>query len=670
MALPEIQEGFSEQNAVIKDNRERLQKSLRAGQLNIVKSIDLGFKGLIAFEKIKLEQQKIQQGFQLEALREAARAGQGGDDKGDAQKVEKKDGMNWLLMLGMATTLLSGIAKGIVDAIRAWGKTVKGTLKLLLAPFAKLLSPIIDPIKGMFGKEGRIGKFFASIGRQLRLWALIGDIWVTLAIDGIKGIFGPEGKVGKLFSKLGSTLRTFADSGIEKFTKFGETLKALLGPEGSIGKMITKFTSPFKTFSASLITKFTDFGETLKALLTPEGSIGKMIAGVKGLFAEGGAVSKIVQGVKGIFTFPFQPLMDVHGKEIKAIFSAGDKAAGPIAKIVAAVKSPFTTAVDLVKTAMKPITSLFGEGGTVAKIIDKFKTAFKIFKEGSGIMKTLGAVGRVLGRLFFPFTVIMAIWDTVKGAIEGFEKDGIIGGILGAISGLLTGLIGIPLDLLKSVVSWIAEKMGFEGVSKFLDSFSISTIIKSIITEPINTLKIVANSILEKLAGFMELGWVKVASLGTSTAAAKKLRGLKFETEKFEVKEAENPEVKLEQTKEEKAAVLAAEQKRKWAERDAKAVERAIREERERRSAKFREAIIAQQQARVQEQAALQKPPVGAAAVASQPPAINAVDASQTSVSSNSTEQKFSTPVSPHYWKSAGNAGTRGRTGGSGYDMW
>ena len=73
MALPEIaiEQGLSEQNAVMKDNRERLQKSLHAGQLNIVKSIDLGFKGLISFEKIKLEQQKIQQGFQLEALREA-----------------------------------------------------------------------------------------------------------------------------------------------------------------------------------------------------------------------------------------------------------------------------------------------------------------------------------------------------------------------------------------------------------------------------------------------------------------------------------------------------------------------------------------------------------------------------------------------------------------------
>ena len=95
MALPEIQEGFSEQNTVIKDNRERLQKSLRAGQLNIVKSIDLGFKGLIAFEKIKLEQQKIQEGFLLEALREAGRAKDGGGAQGSGKKVTAKDGMSW-----------------------------------------------------------------------------------------------------------------------------------------------------------------------------------------------------------------------------------------------------------------------------------------------------------------------------------------------------------------------------------------------------------------------------------------------------------------------------------------------------------------------------------------------------------------------------------------------
>ncbi len=665
MALPEITvedlENISD-NAT--DNRQRLQKSLNLFGLNIVKSINLGFKGLISFEKIKLEQQKIQQGFQLEALREAARAGQGGDDKGGDQKLEKKDTYNWLLMLGMATTLLSGIAKGIVDAIRAWGKTVKGTLKLLLAPFAVLLAPIIDPIKGMFGKEGRIGKFFASIGRQLRLWALIGDIWVTLAIDGIKGIFGPEGKVGKLFSKLGSTLRTFADSGIEKFTKFGETLKALLGPEGSIGKMITKFTSPFKTFSASLITKFTDFGETLKALLTPEGAIGKMTTAVKGLFTEGGAVSKIVQGVKGIFTFPFQPLMDVHGKEIKAIFSAGDDAAGPIAKIVAAVKSPFTTAVDLVKTAMRPITNLFGEGGTVAKIIDKFKTAFKIFKEGSGIMKTLGAVGRVLGRLFFPFTVIMAIWDTVSGAIEGFEEGGIVGGILGAISGLLTGLIGIPLDLLKSAVSWIAGKLGFKNAEKMLDSFDIATIMKSIITSPINTLKILANSVLKLLANAILKAekWVPDAlGGGKMREAAAGLRNMQFKTKEFKIK-AENPEADLDLTDKEKAAVMRAKDAAEKARNDAELAEQKLKEQSEKLSAKKFEEKLAERQA------ALQKPPAASTGTGGAPTVVT--DASTQNNVSTSSQSTYSTPVSPEYYSPRSWGGHKRNWGAGRIDIW
>ena len=394
-----------------------------------------------------------------------------------------------------------------------------------------------------------------------------------------------------------------------------------------------------------------------------------MIAGVKGLFAEGGTVSKIVQGVKGIFTFPFQPLMDVHGKEIKAIFSAGDGASGPIAKIIAAVKSPFTTAVDLVKTAMTPITNLFGEGGTVTKIIDKFKTAFKIFKEGSGIMKTLGAVGRVLGRLFFPFTVIMAIWDTVKGAIEGFEEGGIIGGILGAISGLLTGLIGIPLDLLKSVVSWIAGKLGFKGAEKFLDSFDIATIMKSIITQPINTLKIMANSILDFLADKIEVvgGWIPGFGDKAKKAAAG-VRGFKMETEEFKVKEVENPEVKLEQTKEEKAAALAAEQKRKQAEQDAKAVERAIQEERERRSDKFRKAIIAQQQARAQEQAALQKPPAASTGTGGAPTVVT--DASTQNNVSTSSQSTYSAPVSPEYHSPKSWGGHKRNWGAGRIDIW
>ena len=71
--------------------------------------------------------------------------------------------MSWLVMLGLATALLGGIAKGIVDAIRAWGKTVKGVLKTLLLPFKIILTPLVNLLKGPFTKEGAIGKLFASI---------------------------------------------------------------------------------------------------------------------------------------------------------------------------------------------------------------------------------------------------------------------------------------------------------------------------------------------------------------------------------------------------------------------------------------------------------------------------------------------------------------------------
>lgn len=520
MALPEIQEGFSEQNTVIKDNRERLQKSLRAGQLNIVKSIDLGFKGLIAFEKIKLEQQKIQEGFLLEALREAGRAKDGGGAQGSGKKVTEKDGMSWLVMLGLATALLGGIAKGIVDAIRAWGKTVKGVLKTLLLPFKIILTPLVNLLKGPFTKEGAIGKLFASIGNNLRTWATNAGTRLTALFNLLKGPFTAEGSIGKIFTSIKTTLSTWGTNAAARLATLGEALKGPIGKDGAITKMMNS---------------------------------------VKAMFSEGGVVSKLVGGVKNIFSWPFEPLLKPHTQSIKGIFAVGDDA-GPLAKIIAAVKAPFTTAITTVKTVMLPITNLFGEGGTVSKLMGKFSTAFKIFKEGSGLMKTLSAVGRVLGRIFFPLTIIIAIWDTVKGAIEGFEKDGFLGGIQGALAGLLGSLVGMPLDLLKSAVSWIAGKLGFKNAEKFLDSFSITDIMKSIITEPVNMLKSVANGVLDFLADKAML-LANMPGLGTiMTTAAEKLRGFKFKTETVDIGGVDKDLVKLteqEQKEADRASELA-----------------------------------------------------------------------------------------------------------------
>ena len=66
------------------------------------------------------------------------------------------------------------------------------------------------------------------------------------------------------------------------------------------------------------------------------------------------------------------------------------------------------------------------------------------------------------------------LWDTVKGAIAGFEEGGIVGGISGAIKGFFNSLITAPLDMLKDAVAWVLDLFGFENAAKVLDSFSFT----------------------------------------------------------------------------------------------------------------------------------------------------------------------------------------------------
>ena len=74
----------------------------------------------------------------------------------------------------------------------------------------------------------------------------------------------------------------------------------------------------------------------------------------------------------------------------------------------------------------------------------------------------------------------MTLWDTVKGMMEGFEENGIIGGFYGAVEGLINSVIMAPLDLIKDLVSWVLEKLGFDGAAETLDSFSFVDIFSSV----------------------------------------------------------------------------------------------------------------------------------------------------------------------------------------------
>ena len=174
------------------------------------------------------------------------------------------------------------------------------------------------------------------------------------------------------------------------------------------------------------------------------------------------------------------------GANIKGAFGKGGRFEG-VGKAIEKGKALGTRISDFFKNT-------FGQGGKLSSISKVFGEGFK------PVAKFAGSVGRSLGRLFLPVTILFGIIDGVKGFMEGFSEEGIIGGLFGAVEGVLTGLVAIPLDLLKDGVSWIAEKMGFENFSKMLDSFSFAGLFDNIF----NGLQDLRTAIADKVSDFWE----------------------------------------------------------------------------------------------------------------------------------------------------------------------
>ena len=115
--LPDINEQIGkDQIANETDNRQRLQKSLRAGLLNVVKSVDgmhNTLRDLYEMQKAGWDAQAMQAGLDLEAAREASRGG-GLGGGGDGDTTINGD-VN--LDAGKSNSFLGKIGKGITGAI-------------------------------------------------------------------------------------------------------------------------------------------------------------------------------------------------------------------------------------------------------------------------------------------------------------------------------------------------------------------------------------------------------------------------------------------------------------------------------------------------------------------------------------------------------------------------
>lgn len=148
-------------------------------------------------------------------------------------------------------------------------------------------------------------------------------------------------------------------------------------------------------------------------------------------------------------------------------------------RLIGLLLEPVFFTVEMIAKALTPVAKLgiaIGKfiGGKFMSIIEGIASFFG--NATSGPFSKFFKLFRALGRLFVPITVLI---DSIIVGIEEFGSLGEDAGIADyamaayrtALRVFLRFFTGLG-DLIKDLVSWIAEKLGFESFSKWLDSFS------------------------------------------------------------------------------------------------------------------------------------------------------------------------------------------------------
>ena len=264
-------------------------------------------------------------------------------------------------------------------------------------------------------------------------------------------------------------------------------------------------------------------------LLAPIGLIGAVITTFVGAFVN--EVRKQFNGIKAIiktFDVLFEPVKALF-RNLGNTFAGKDTAIGRFFQFVgdtfAKIKGFFSTRLESLKTSklvtgggqlfddfVKGAKALFAPIGDLFSAIGRsVKSVAAMGAEGGVIGKILGfakGFGATLGKLFLPVTIVIGAFDAITGFIDGFkesEGDNILSkfydGVGGGLGKLVGNLIGIPLDLLKSGVKWIASKLGFDSAVEFLESFSFAELIKNLVSAPFNLISDAIDYIVKLFSG-------------------------------------------------------------------------------------------------------------------------------------------------------------------------
>lgn len=220
---------------------------------------------------------------------------------------------------------------------------------------------------------------------------------------------------------------------------------------GKISGLLITALKPFAVGIGVIVGLITAYGKELKAIVNVISSTGKLFAKAFSLKSMSGAFTNVVKIFQGIREF-------------------------------------FTTLSKNISGMWKAFAGIMKGTGAIAKFL-------------SPLTQIVSTVSRIVGQIFVPLRFIMIGFETIKGVLDGFKEEGIIGGIKGAIVGFFNGLIGIPADLITNALAWVLNKFGFSNVASALKEFSWSDLIKKIVSIPFDAAAGAIDWVKEKFKG-------------------------------------------------------------------------------------------------------------------------------------------------------------------------
>ena len=379
-----------------------------------------------------------------------------------------------------ATAFAGGFVEGWVKTLNVIGKSIRATI-------AGVTKVVMKPVELVVSAIKRLARPFSGLVKVF-----------DAGVDGVRpilrnanGTFRSLSRMERLFFTLGKT-----------FSGMVKAIRAVVSAVSRIPKLI-----------GSLLRSVRSIGTFLS-------SLPKMIGGR--VSRVGGGITKSINGFFGALRSVGSGISSLGSTITRGVKTA----VSPITKTINGFFSAWRSVAGITTTLSKSTSAVTKPLGPISKAINGIKSAIQAFGGRlGGIFRLFGTLGRVIA---FPVTIIMGIIDGFKGFMRGWEEqEGIfnklIAGALGAVGGVLRGIIGIPLDLLKSAVGFIAEKMGFENFAETLESFSFADIIQGIFYSITN----VVLSIKDKIVAiFDDIGEVGIFG-ALSNLGADILEGIK-----------------------------------------------------------------------------------------------------------------------------------------------